>query len=352
MEPYNFLTLHRDEARRQFFAADISRAPFFDPRTKTWIIGNPVDCREIISSDKLIPATYAEDYEALSERFGLDFSSLIFAFHYIPLCLSGERHAHIRMAVGKFLGNRRDVVESRLPEMVARHLARFRREGRIEVMGDIVEPLVHEYTCLIAGIEPEDAKECHRTSQIFDKSSNLNKRKAMEAEVASLRTSIASRSQGASDEEIGLRLAYFILGKDPLKGTLGSSLHRLLTEWAGSPLSEIEFPNYPPETGVPFIERIVIEPFSHGDTSFEPGNRVRILLQSFSHTQSPLGRSNFFGAGSHACLGRPLSLSFWTSVAAYLSASPMRVTVLSHTPRTTDYVFACPDVLSVDVAHA
>lgn len=351
MDAYNFLTFHRDEARHHFFSNRESRDPFFDPRIKTWIVTNPSDCRKFIGSEKLQPATYAEDYRALSERFNIDFSALVFAFSHIPLCLHGDRHARSRRMAGEFLATRRNLLAAQIPEITARHFSAFKHEGRLEVMSAAIEPMIQEYVCLVAGIEIDAAQDCHRASLIFDRSSGLTKRLAMEGEVASLRKLIVSHlGEGTPDDEVGLRLAFFILGKDPLTGMLGESLHKILESSAGRKLMEIEFPEYPPETGVPFIERLVVVPFSFGNSEFKQGDRVRIFLQSFGYKHSAPSRLNFFGAGPHACLGRPLSIEIWKGVTSFLSEVPLRASVLSYAPRTSDYVFTCPDKLVVEVS--
>jgi cytochrome P450 len=345
----NFLTFHRDEARHQYFSTREGRDVFFDSRIKTWIVTDPSHYRQLIGSDNLRPASYAEDYRALSRRFDIDFSGLVFAFSHIPLCLHGDDHARFRRKASEFLAGRRAAVAPRIPELTARHFRAFNRLGKIEVMREVLEPLAHEYIGLIAGIEI-DAAHCDQASQIFDRSSGLNKRIAMEAEIALLRELVASRlDKSATEEEVGLRLAYIILGKDPLKGTLGESLRKIFESNAGSKLSDIDFPEYPPETGVPFIERLVLETFNFGAHEFKRGDRVRIFLQSLAYDFT-LSRSNFFGAGPHACLGRPLSIELWNGIATFLSGLPLRATVLSYAPRTSDYVFTCPDTLLLEMS--
>jgi hypothetical protein len=288
---YNFLTFHRDEARHQYFSTRDGRDVFFDPRIKTWIVTDPSHCRQLIGSDNLRPASYVEDYRALSRRFDIDFSGLVFAFSHIPLCLHGDDHARFRRKASEFLAGRRAAVAARIPELTARHFRAFNRLGKIELMREVLEPLAHEYIGLIAGIEI-DAAHCDQASQIFDRSSGLNKRIAMEAEIALLRELVASRlDKSATEEEVGLRLAYIILGKDPLKGTLGESLRKIFESNAGSKLSDIDFPEYPPETGVPFIERLVLETFNFGahDSNRETGSvyfssRWHMILLSAAQT--------------------------------------------------------------------
>ncbi|MDP3690799.1 hypothetical protein [Bradyrhizobium sp.] len=350
MDSFNFLTFHRDEARHAFYRTRRTGDPFFDPRTKTWIVTDPSDCRQLIGSEKLQPAVYAEDYKRLSERFNIDFSALISAFSYIPLCHHGDRHARSRRMASEFLAARRNVVAEHIPELTARHLSAFKRAGKFEVMSDAIEPMISEYICLIAGIEVGSIHDCRHASLIFDRSSGLNKRQAMDTEIASLRKVIVSQlGEGATEDEVGLRLAYVILGMDPLKGMLGESLHKILESNGDRKLTEISFPRLPPETGVPFIERLVVIPFCFKSIAFNPGDRVRIFLQSFAAELSDLSRSNFFGAGAHTCLGRPLAIEIWNGVTSFLSEIPLRASVLSYAPRTSDYVFTCPDELVVEV---
>jgi hypothetical protein len=241
-------------------------------------------------------------------------------------------------------------VSARIPEITARHFDRLRREGEHELMDDIIGPMVHEYLCLIVGFDIDPTLDCQSASQVFDRSIGINKRRRIETEVASLRDVIVSRlGSAATEEEIGLRLAYFILGKDPLKGMLGESLRRVLQANPGVRLMEISYPESPPETGVPYIERLVETPFELADREFKQGDRVRIFLQSFAYAHDAGSRSNFFGAGPHACLGRPLSMEIWRGVAGFLSTVPLRAQVLSYAPRTTDYVFTCPEHLNLEM---
>jgi hypothetical protein len=219
-------------------------------------------------------------------------------------------------------------------------------------MNDVIVPLVHEFISLIVDIDISSMLDCHHASQIFDRSIGINKRRRIEAEIASLRKLISSRlKENATEEEIGLRIAFLILGKDPLMGTLGESLHRLLEENPGRQLIEIEYPELPAETGVPFIERLVVTPFELAGHEFMKGDRVRIFLQSFAYADNPGSRANFFGAGTHACLGRPLSIEVWKGIVAFLSTVPLRANVLSYAPRTSDYVFTCPEHIRVEMSR-
>jgi cytochrome P450 len=347
--PINVLMLHRDPGRHQYFSRTESREPFFDTVAKAWIITDSAQCRELIGSSKLHPATYAEDYKVLEQRLGLDFSSLSFAFAHIPICLHGDRHARARRRVSEFLASRKAALNARIPDAVATHFNAFRREGRVEIMKDAILPLVLDIISTVIDIDISDV-DCQNASLVFDKSISVNKRRNVAAEIATLRDLISGHlGPNASEDDIGMRLALLVLGKDALIGTLGESLHRLLEANPGRRLTDIEYPDFPPETGVPFIERVVVNPFMLAAKNFALGDRVRIFLQTFAYEGEPRSRTNFFGAGPHACLGRPVSLEIWNAITALLSAVPLYATVLSYAARTSDYVFACPEHLQVEL---
>jgi cytochrome P450 len=345
----NFLTLHREPIRHQYFAQRQDQDPFFDPLAKAWIVVNPIQCRDLIASPKLRPATYEEDYRSLESRLGIDFSSLTFAFSHIPLCLHGERHARQRRRASEFLATRKAALNARIPAAVAARFDAFRRQGHVEVMQDVVLPLVRDVISTIVDIDIA-AGEWRNSSLVFDKSIGVSKRRAIAAEIAALRELIAARlGPDASDDDVGLRLALVILGKDALVGTLGESLHRLFAAHSSRRLSDIDYPKFPPQTGVPFIERLVVTPFALAGSEFAAGDRVRIFLQAFAYEDEPRSRANFFGAGAHACLGRAVSVDVWNAIAAFLSGVPLFAHVRSYSARTSDYVFACPERLHVEL---
>ena len=73
-----------------------------------------------------------------------------------------------------------------------------------------------------------------------------------------------------------------ILGRDTLLGTLGESLYCILSTNQGRRLNEISYPQTPPETGVPYIERIAVKSFCDQEVQFNTGDRLRIYDQSFA----------------------------------------------------------------------
>jgi cytochrome P450 len=134
---------------------------------------------------------------------------------------------------------------------------------------------------------------------------------------------------------------------DALTGSMGESLHQLFRQNPGVPLTKIDFPTVPNETGVAFAERIVEQPFDFDGTSFRLGDRIRIMLQSFAYSSDAATRTRMFGAGLHTCLGRQLSLELWSALARRLSQIRARVDIIDYRSVDDDYVSTCPSRLLI-----
>jgi hypothetical protein len=342
----SYLTFHRAPERRAHFAAQ--DAPFFDPVTKAWIITEPNSCERLLASPDARPATYSDDYAVLQERFGIDFSNVVFAFAHLPVCLHQDPHHQARRRFAEFLAARKSALAACIPKAVDAHLRILRQEGRVEMMGQVLEPLLLTVLATLTDVEPAAAAGCRTGSIIFDKAIGTRKRRRADAELGLFRKIIASRlGPQASDEEVGMRVAFFVLARDATLGTLGESLHSILADNSGRRLSEIRYPETPPETGVPYIERIVIKPLTEGEIEFKPGDRLRIYLQAFAYSGSARERARIFGVGSHSCLGRPMTLDLWREIVSGLATIPLYAEAVSHTLRTDNYVFLCPQQLTV-----
>ena len=107
-------------------------------------------------------------------------------------------------------------------------------------MREVLNPLVNDIMGIISDIDQAQLNHCSSVSAVFDRSIGIAKRRRIADEIAALRKGITDRlGPGASEEDVGLRLALLILGRDALTGTLGESLHRLFERNPGHRLSEI-----------------------------------------------------------------------------------------------------------------
>jgi hypothetical protein len=264
------------------------------------------------------------------------------------MCLHEEEHRKARRRVAEHLAARRSDLAAGITQGLRVHLKPLQQKGEVEVVQNVLEPLILGVTERITDIPAVVAADCRAVSTIFDKSIGPRKRQRIDAELARMRAAIISKlGPSTSDDAVGLRLALAILGRDTLLGTLGESLYSIIAANQGRPLNEISYPPVPPETGVPYIERIAVKSFCDQETPFKVGDRLRISLQAFVYSKTPRDQAKIFGVGSHLCLGKALSLDLWKGITCALSKIPLYAEIVFHDLRTDDYVFCCPSRLDV-----
>ncbi len=306
------------------------------------------DPAEILSARALDVAPYRDRVRLLTERFGLELDATLFALGALPICLPRADHPERRRAIARFIAARAEAVRAELPALVAEHFAALRRPGRADVMREAVEPGVAALLSLLTGVPIVFDRHAH-VSRIFSPGLGPARRRQVEAE---LRDFIAEcRARFAQDDEAmtGLRLSLLILGRDALVGTLGVSLQRLVAAADGAAWRDIDWPATPPATGVPYIERVAVEPVTVAGRALAPGNSIRAELASYEAAPDPRTRASFFGAGAHLCLGRTLALDLWAALGAFLAQGDERPRLLTFALRRDD-VFAIPERFEIEVA--
>ena len=82
--------------------------------------------------------------------------TLIFLLSFLPLVIfrfvnTAKTTRVVGALPASFFATRRTVVAAQIPKITATHLSAFKREGELEVMSNIIEPMTQEYICLIAG---------------------------------------------------------------------------------------------------------------------------------------------------------------------------------------------------------
>jgi cytochrome P450 len=341
------IVLHRDHSRHELFP--VAKPIFFDRTINAWVIVGPRQCEAILVSPHVEVAPYRSTYERMAaEDRNFAFNNLIFAFQYLPLCINGEEHRLVRRQVAEFLGARKAIAEAAAPNIVERWLAVLQAHRKVELMGEVIKPMVKQFVATLTGIEA--AHLIQSSSTIFDRMMGAKRRRNLDDEIGAIRACIR-KTLGADStlDHEGVRLALFILGNDALAGTFGESLYQLLRHHPNSKLSEIDYPVFPLETSVAFAERFVTEPFQLEGVNFREGERLRIMLQSFAYSAEAADRARIFGAGIHTCLGRQVSLELWSVFTRNLSRIEASVEILDYALRDDDYIFTHPAKLMVRV---
>lgn len=345
---YNYLTIYRQPERDAFLASARRSGPFFDRVTRAWIVADPELCREVLSTPTLYPAPALEHYRNMPMGFGEAFASVAFAFEHIPLSMYGERHTEARRTASTFIAGRHQAIRAWAEGKLPGHLQPLAKPGRVELMQDVIKPLVRELFAVLVDTDLSDSLVLDHVSQVFDKSIGMSRRTRLETDMAALEAHLREQLGDIGEDEIGMRLGLLVVGKDALVGTLAESLSELFRANAELPLDRIEFPKMPQRTAVPFVERIASAPISVAGLDLAEGDRVRVVLQTYGHGPSN-EHHRYFGAGAHACLGRPLSIELWSAIAALLSRLTSRVRVLDYQLAADSYVFIVPTKFEVEV---
>ena len=152
----------------------------------------------------------------------------------------------------------------------------------------------------------------------------------------------------ADDLVCGMKLSLARLGRDALMGTLGCSLHQVIAQGEGRAFDQIYWPQLPPRTGVPYIDRMALCPVSVAGKTYEPGAVLRGDLARLEQSDDARAPMSFFGAGAHLCLGRAISLDLWKVMMVALRTSGARARVQHYSLRRDD-VFHVPETFLLEM---
>jgi cytochrome P450 len=344
-----FIDFHRSPHRRDYFGRE-RPGIFFDPTLNRWIVDSAPLAADVLGDQRFLTS----DYEGVCRHMaaaGQPVESLALAYANIPLCHDGERHRALRRSMSEHLAARRKEIVPDIAAIIAPHLAPLAQPGKVEVMTGILAPVVDAFLGRIVDVVVEDKQALAALSPAFDHAMGARKLVQTDGEIGKVREAIRRSLPDDRQDAEGRHLALLMLGRDPLLGSLGESLRHIFETGSGRSTAEMDFASAPPETGVPYIERIAGEDCRIAGVEIPRGERLRIMLQAFSYSQEERDRLRIFGVGTHACLGRPLALDLWKAMTDMLRAMAIRIRYEGSTPRTTDYVFTCPRYLNIEVLN-
>lgn len=345
-----YADLHRRPERRDYFVSERTGVAY-DEGLRCWVIDDPHVVVEALRDPRIGSVNYVAGARQRGELLHSPLDNQEYAFDHIPIGWDGSDHAERRKAVARFMASRREALEAGLPLSVDRHIGKLDEDGDIELVSEVLLPLVNDMTGLLLGIEI-GADIALQISPLFDRLLSLRHHAKIDASIGEARAWIREQLGGRGDDvDEGLRITLWILGYDAQLGTVGESLRALFEAHSGERISAIPYPEAPPETGVPYAERDALADIQLGGCEIPKGARLRIMLQGFAYSDRNDSASRIFGVGAHACLGRPLSLDLWRLIVARLQRIDRTVTFLGATQRTSDYVFVCPSSLRVRIGN-
>jgi cytochrome P450 len=315
---------------------------------RCWCVHDAASITTILKSTNFSVATYAEVYRSLEEKLGVECAGLTRALRHIPLANEGDIHAALRRDLARLVNRQFKEAKQHLADFTRETVTNVCRIGsRVDLVKDIIRPVADALFASLLGVNlPNTVEGSVSVSQIFDRFLSLNRRKLMNAQADRMLHAFAA----ATDElktSPDYALALTIIGHDSIVASFGRSLLRLLEDGAGKRLCELSLPQSLPETGVPYVERLVLTDYCIGGVTLRAGDRVRLYLDAANNSAERAEACPIFGKGRHSCLGDEISTWLWQTLMAELARLPLKFSVSNVNRREKDYVFIYYSTITV-----
>jgi cytochrome P450 len=338
----NHLHLHTEPNRHEVFAASHGRPTEFDRMLQAWIVLDPEVVTAILRDRRILACPIVDAFALIEARYGVQVPNLSAVAKLLPLGLEGRPHQMVRRQMANLLSNGQERMTALLPQIIDRHFAPLAHSTEVEIVTECVVPFVAELFSQILD-SPQTIPFRPRTiGRIFDRFASVGAHRAIDAELAALRTQLVAL--GVEDPD--LTLAFLMIGRDSLLSTLSESLAEIAGSGTGQALRDITFPQTPPQTGVSVTERMVGEDLSIGGQELRKGDRLRLYFQGYAHLPTEPEKLLMFGTGLHSCLGRGLSLDAWQALVAWLARVPRRMELVGYAVHP-DPIFTMPEYVRV-----
>jgi hypothetical protein len=302
----HLLSLHYSESRHTEFPA--AKHLFYDQGVRSWISFDPETVVDLLRDERLIAPDTIGAIERLEARYKKQFPNLILAARAIPLLLNGQAHQEMRRRIAEFITEGRARTVAALPKIMKRYVEPLNGERQIEWISACIEPVVAEIGSLLCNSPDPVPYPKLAITRLFDRFASLSALSEADKQIAELRQHLG---RSTPDIDPGIAIAILVLGRDSLTCTLATSLHSVLSRNLNRRFADMEFPDYPPETGVAVAERIASQAIALGAETIAAGDKVRLYFQPISGAGSTVNRQLLFGTGAHSCLGRHVSLDTW-----------------------------------------
>lgn len=288
-------------------------------------------------------------FPELLENFaaaGWDFPNIRFAVDHIPLVQDGARHTYLRKLATKHIRS----VSAHFPEATADILenmnTRMQKGGEIEIMSEIVFPMVSEVMTMLSGLD-----YIGNSSLALGQDMSLTKLRKLEQICVQLRAQSKERFPDESPESTGMRMSFATIGAEPLMGTLGCSLDKIFCTASGQKISELDWPEAIPATGVTHVLRTSKN--DNGNDLGDCAKNVRFIdldLTPYLDLPDEKDRLGIFGTGIHSCLGRGYSVLLWRKIVENMKKNDAKITYLGSAPSTRS-IFEIPKEIRVKISH-
>ncbi len=341
-------TIHRSQDRFAFYAND-PPALAFDATLRSWIVFDPDLAVSVLKDRRFAAVDYRGANKALAEATGIPLDNSDHALAYVPIARDGATHLAQRKAIAARIAATQQLATVESAAAAEALAARLAEASEHDIMTDILVPMVNRVMSALVGIPIAPDEPASAMSRVFDRLLGVSRHREVDASIGEARARVRDAAGPDADESArGHLLSLWILGYDALIGTLGMSMAKLIERHDGEHLSAIPYPDTPPETGVPYVARIVGEDTVLAGKQLRRNDRLRVVLQASAYSADLSDHTRLFGAGAHSCLGKAISLAAWRALTTAISRVDRRVHWLETRLRPHDHLFLVLQSLRVE----
>jgi len=300
----------------------------FEP-AQIWRSTSAKSAVKVLSGSEFSQVRIVEYYEHLALNCGRDFKNIRRIAKFMPLFYDGAPHKKLRKQLAVFLrdvSDVSDVLQVFEREAGALIAQKMREVGPLDVVSEIGQPIVQKFSLSMTGLDHVDGP-----SSLIVGSLSLKTTREIDAGFGRLFAQSAERFPDEDVDMQALRVVFSILGPGPLGASIVRSFQLLMAGAVKQPISSLNWPDSFPATGLEMAMRECRHQLLDQDGKSTRTRLVQVDLTRFLKDKSA-NPNYMFGVGSHACLGRGLSLSLWKRIAVDMRQNPMRVTYVNSKP--------------------
>lgn len=315
-------TLHILPDRQERFAALSPNVSLDASFLRTWMIADPALIVSLLRDSRAVILSVEDMIAAIERVYGVEFPHVRFAVRHLPLFLEGDVHAERRRSFSRYLAGRMPELEAKLPDLVRRRLEPLRGPGTVELVSEITGPLVRDINSIFvqrpvsAEIGALNLLDLFTLNKSLQRFKDLDQRARMAIEFLG--------HDGESESIQGCRFSLLTMGFETLLTMLTESLHMAFRRQAQETREPIVLPDFPIETGVPISYRRAAADFEMSGHAFKAGDLLRLQLQVLGYSAHVPDNKWIFGAGTHSCVGKQVTLRIWKEFKKTFDAMEVR----------------------------
>ena len=311
-------------------AARERRAQFMNLRDKVWLesefmrawlVADPELMGDLLRAPDMALPSIDGLVSHIELRSGKSLTSLRRAANMIPIMHSGETHAALRRALAIYLAEKAEAAVTALPPMVATSLERLQIKGEVDIHHDVVAPMLEQFISFLVGQPVPQEILTLRLDLILNHSKSPSL--VMELDRCFAAAFRFLESDCKNERELACKICCITFGAETLMMMLVESILSAVGNAENGPAT---LPDFPPETGVPLTWRHASKDILIGGCPVRAGDTVKLRLQAAAYSDKPAIKNLIFGAGSHSCVGKQISLMLWEHFSVAFNAMQLHAT--------------------------